>query len=174
MPEKIIGTLTSRILKSVHTLIYPIISCKLCSGAISEHPEPFSLRYYVRIVALMPDLQRVSLPIITNPLYYSSTTKRILSIRVVKESYLSSKASPLYGKSTTALWRLWHADLYKIATRDSTSDSSECRFWLVRNNPARPTMFTMKSYLCNVHPCVAENPACRNDFMVRGSQISTT
>jgi hypothetical protein len=27
---------------------------------------------------------------------------------------------------------------------------------------------------CNVHPCVPKNPACRNDFMVWGSQISTS
>jgi len=57
VPEKMIGTLTSSILKSVHTLISPIFSYKLYSVATPGHPEPLPLEIHVRIIALT---QRVS------------------------------------------------------------------------------------------------------------------
>jgi hypothetical protein len=100
VPEKIISILILRILKSVHISISPIFSCKLYPVAISEHPEPFLLENHVRIIALTPDIQKVSFYSIINLFYYSSTTKRLLSLIVVKESYPSSKASPLYRKSS--------------------------------------------------------------------------
>jgi len=80
MPEKMIGTLTSSILKSVHTSISPIFSYKLCSVATPGHPEPFLLENHSRIVALTPDLQRVSFYSVTDVLHYSSTTELILSL----------------------------------------------------------------------------------------------
>jgi hypothetical protein len=54
--EKIIGTLTLSILKSVHTLIFPIFSYKLYSVATSRHPKLLLLENYVCIIALMSDL----------------------------------------------------------------------------------------------------------------------
>jgi hypothetical protein len=74
-----IGTFTLSILKSVHTSISPIIFYKLCSVATPGQPEPLRLENYVRIVALMPDPQRVFFYSVTEFLYYSSTTKLILS-----------------------------------------------------------------------------------------------
>jgi len=71
VPKKIIGTLTLSILKSAHTSISPIIFYKLCSVATPEHPEPLLLENHVRIVALTPDLQRVSLYSVIDFLYYS-------------------------------------------------------------------------------------------------------
>ena len=38
----------------------------------------------------------------------------------------------------------------------------------------RCVSFTSALSVTNVYPYVTENPACRNDFMVLGSQISTT
>ena len=55
-----IGTLTSSILKSVHTSISPIFSYKLYSVATPGRPEPLPVENHVRIIALTPDLQRVS------------------------------------------------------------------------------------------------------------------
>ena len=60
MPGKIIHTLTSSILKSVHILISPIFSYKLYSVATSGHPEHLLLENHVYVIALTPDLQRVS------------------------------------------------------------------------------------------------------------------
>jgi hypothetical protein len=94
VPENIIDTLTSRILKSVHTSISLIFSYKLYSVATLRHLEPFLLENHSRIVALTPDLQRVSFYNITDFLYYSSTTELILSLILIKRSYPSSKASP--------------------------------------------------------------------------------
>jgi hypothetical protein len=106
VPEKTIGTLTSSILKSVHTSISPIFSYKLYSVATPGHPEPFSLENYGRIVALTPDLQRVSFYSVIDFFYHSSTAELILSLILIKGSYPSSKASPLCRKSSLALWLL--------------------------------------------------------------------
>jgi hypothetical protein len=55
--ENMIGTLTSSILKSVHTSTSLIFSYnKLCSVATPGHPKPLLLENHVRIVALTPDL----------------------------------------------------------------------------------------------------------------------
>jgi hypothetical protein len=56
MPEKIIGTLTLSILKSIYTLISLIIFVKLYSVITLEYPEPLLLENHVRIIALIPDL----------------------------------------------------------------------------------------------------------------------
>ena len=56
MPEKIIGTLTLSILKSVYTLISPIFSYKLYSIVTPEYPKPFLLENHSRIIVLTPDL----------------------------------------------------------------------------------------------------------------------
>jgi hypothetical protein len=69
-------------LKSVHTLISPIFFYKLYSVATPGHPN--------HIVAITPDLQRVSFYTVIDNLYYSSTTEVILSLILVKESYPSS------------------------------------------------------------------------------------
>jgi hypothetical protein len=125
VPEKIIGTLTSSILKSVHTLISSVFSYKLYSVATPGHPKPLPLENHVRIIALTPDLQSVSFYSIIDFLYYSSTIELILSLILIKESYLSSKALLQCRKSLSALWLLWRADSCKIATQVGTLDQSE-------------------------------------------------
>jgi hypothetical protein len=87
VPEKIIGTSTSSILKSVRTLISPIFSYKLYSVATLGHPDPLLLENYIRIIALTPDLQRVSFCNIIGLLHHSSTTKLITSLILIKELY---------------------------------------------------------------------------------------
>jgi hypothetical protein len=56
-------------------------------------PEPLLLENHVLIVALTPDLQRVSFYSVKEFLYHSSTTELIPSLILVKESYPSSNAS---------------------------------------------------------------------------------
>jgi hypothetical protein len=107
VPEKMIGTLTSSILKSVHTLMSPISFYKLYSVATPEHLELLLLENHVRIITLTPDLQRVSFYTITDFFHHSSSIELILSLILIKGSYSSSKASPLCGKSLSALWLLW-------------------------------------------------------------------
>jgi hypothetical protein len=120
--EKMIGTLTSSILISMYILISPIFFYKSCSVAASGYSKTLLLENHVHIVALMPDLQRVSFYSVIEFLYHSSTTELLLSQILIKGSYLSSKASYLYRKSSLALWLLWHANLYIIATLIYTSD----------------------------------------------------
>jgi hypothetical protein len=106
MPEKLIGTLILSILKSVYTLISPIFSCKLYFIAIPGHPKPVLLENHVCIIAFTLDLQRVSFYSIIDFLYYIFTTKLLLSLILVKQSYLTSKALHLYRKLLLALWLL--------------------------------------------------------------------
>jgi hypothetical protein len=70
------------------------------------HLKPFLLENHGRIVALTPDLQRVSFYSVIYFLYHSFITKLILSLILIKGSYPSSKASLLYRKSSLALWLL--------------------------------------------------------------------
>ena len=95
MPEKIIGTLTSRILKSVHTSISLIIFCNLCSVAIPERPEPFSLGSHVRIVALMPDVLMVSFCSITSYFSYRSITELLTSL-ILSEGLIRALRPPYF------------------------------------------------------------------------------
>ena len=55
----------------MHTLIFPIIFYKLCSIVTLGHPEPLLLENHIHIVALTPDLQRVSFYSITDFLYHT-------------------------------------------------------------------------------------------------------
>jgi hypothetical protein len=84
-----IGTLTLSIFKSVYTLISPIFPYKLYSVATPRHLEPLLLENHVRIIALTPDLQRVSFYSLIDFLYHSSTTELIPSLILIKESYPS-------------------------------------------------------------------------------------
>ena len=138
-----IGTLTSSILKSMYTLISPIFSYKLCSVATPGHPEPFPLENHGRIVALTPDLQRISFYSVINFLYYSSTTELILSLILIKRSYPSSKASLLYRRLLLALWLLWYANLFRSPHGLVPLSKRLTIFRLKRNDPARPLIFTL-------------------------------
>jgi hypothetical protein len=101
--EKMIGTLTSSILKSIYTLISLIFSYKLCSVATPGYPELLLLENHVRIVALIPNLQRVSFYNVIDFFYHSSIIELLLSPILIKKSYLTSKALYLYRKSSLAL-----------------------------------------------------------------------
>jgi hypothetical protein len=63
----------------MHALISLIISYKLYSVATPGYPEPLPLENHVHIIALTPDLERVSFYSVIEFLYHSSTTKFILS-----------------------------------------------------------------------------------------------
>jgi hypothetical protein len=106
VPEKMIGTLTLSILKSIYTSISPIIFVKLYSVTTLEHPEPLLLANHVRIVALIPDLQRVSFYSVIELLHHSSINELVLSLILIEGSYPSSKALLLYRISLLALWLL--------------------------------------------------------------------
>ena len=56
----------------MHTLISPIFSYKLYSVATPGHPKPLPLENHVRIIALTPDLQRVSFYSVIGFLYHNS------------------------------------------------------------------------------------------------------
>jgi hypothetical protein len=145
VPEKMIGTLTSSILKSVHTSISPIFSYKLCSMATPGHPEPFPLENHGRIVALTPDLQRVSFYSVTDFLHHSSTTELILSLILIKGSYPSSKASLRCRESSSAC-SCCGVQIHIRSPRGSIPLSKRLTiFGLERNDPARPIIFNLLS-----------------------------
>jgi hypothetical protein len=115
------GTLTLSISNSVHTSISPIFLHKSCSVATPEHSEPLPLEIYVRVVALAPDLRKVPLYGATEFLYHTSTIELLSLLILIKGSYPSFKAHYHAGKSSSALWLLWHANSRKVATRVGTS-----------------------------------------------------
>lgn len=90
MPEKLAGTLTLSIIKSIHTAISLIIFYKLYSVATREHPNYLQL---VCVIALAPDLQRVSIYKVTDFLYCSCTIKLILFLKPIRGSWPNSEAS---------------------------------------------------------------------------------
>jgi hypothetical protein len=107
VPKNMIGTLTLSILKFLHTLISIIMFNKLCSVASPRHPKPLPLENHVRIIALTPDLQRVSFYSVTEFLHHSSTTEFILSFILFKGSYPSSKTliNHLFGTLRGPRWK---------------------------------------------------------------------
>jgi hypothetical protein len=132
VPEKTVGTLTSNILNSIHTLISLIFSYRLYSVTTPGYSESFFIRNHGCIIALTPNLQKVSFYRITDFLHYSFTTELIFSLIFIKESYLSSNALLRYRESSLALWLLWRVNSGKVATRISTSADN---FGLVQNSP---------------------------------------
>jgi hypothetical protein len=132
-----VGTLTSSILKSVHTLTSLIFSYKLYSVATLRHPKPFLLENHIHIIAFTPNLQRVFFYSVIDFLYHSFTAELILSLILINRSYLSSKALLLCERWSSALWLLWRVDSYMVATPVSTFNQSTNCFWLVYNNSAR-------------------------------------
>jgi len=86
VPEKIIGTLTSSIIKSVHTLISLTFSFELDSIATHVHPRCFRLKKSRSRRRLTPYLQRVSFYSGTDLFYYSCTTELISSLKCIKRS----------------------------------------------------------------------------------------
>lgn len=67
--------------------------------ATPGHPKPLSLKNQVRIIAFMPDLQRVSFYTIIDFLYHSSATELLLPLILVKGFYPSSKTLHIYRGS---------------------------------------------------------------------------
>ncbi len=57
----------------MHTLISPIFFYKSCSVAILKHSKPLPLEIYVRIVALEPDLRKLSVYRVTEFSHHNST-----------------------------------------------------------------------------------------------------
>jgi hypothetical protein len=78
------GTLTSIISKSVYALISLIFLHKLCSVATTEHSEPLLLENHISVVALQPDLQRVSIHSATEFLHHSSTIELFITPDIYK------------------------------------------------------------------------------------------
>jgi hypothetical protein len=138
VPGKIIGTLTSSILKFVYTLISLTFSYELYSVATPGHSKPFLLENHGRIIDLTPDIQRVSIYNIIDFLYYSSIIKRIVSLILMKGSYPRSKASLPCRRSSLALWLLWYINSYRIATRISTSVKAINDIWVRAKQPHTP------------------------------------
>ena len=145
MPEKIIETLTLRILRYIHTSISPIFSYKLYSVATPGHSKHLSPENYIRVIALTPDLHRVSFYSVIEFLYYNSTIELLLSLILIKRSYQSSRALLLYGKSLSALYKGCSGVQILVRLRrglvprvEATSD-----FWLEQNDsaPAIPSKF---------------------------------
>ena len=58
--------------------------------ATPKHLEPLFLKNYIYVVALVPDLQRVSFHSVIEFLYYSSTIELLLLLIPINGFYLSS------------------------------------------------------------------------------------
>jgi hypothetical protein len=143
VPEKMIGTLTSSILKFVNTSISPIFSYKLYSVATPGHPEPFPLENHVRIITLTPGLQRVSFYSVIDFLHHSSITELKLSLILINRSHPSSKASLSCRKSSLALWLLWREIWVRLPRGSVPRVKATNDFGLEQNDPAPARVITM-------------------------------
>ena len=83
------STLTLSIPKSVYISLPLIFIYKSYSVTTPKHSKPLLLENYVYIVALAPDLRKVSVYCGTEFLYYSFTTKPFLLLILIKGSYPS-------------------------------------------------------------------------------------
>jgi hypothetical protein len=91
------------------------------SMATPEHSKPLLLENMFCMVGLRTDLRRVSFYSTIKFLYHSSTIELLLSLIHIEGSYLSSKALLPCGRSSLALWLVWRANSWKVATEINTS-----------------------------------------------------
>ena len=97
MSRKMMGALTLSISNSIHTYSSPIFWYKSCSVATHKHSEPFSLDNYVRIVAVAPNLRKVSVYSTTAFFYHSSTIELLSLLILIKVSYPSLRLTTMLG-----------------------------------------------------------------------------
>jgi len=60
MPEKMTGTLTLDISKTLHISMHPKLLYRSYSLATIKHPKPLLLESYLDVAVLVPDLYNVS------------------------------------------------------------------------------------------------------------------
>ena len=126
MPEKLIGTLTSSILKSVHTIASPIIFYKLYYITTPDCPKCFRFKNYVYIIIFTLNLQRVSFCSVIDFLYHSLTNTLLLPLIPIEGFIRALRPLINMREIVNILMALWRANLCRIATRFGTSDR---RFW---------------------------------------------
>ena len=131
VPRKIIGTLTLSI-SHIDIPHYFVISYSMATPELSK---PLPLENYVRVVALAPDLRKVSVCGTTGFLHHSSTIELLSLLILMKGSYPSFKVSYHAGKSSSALWLLRYANSWKVATRVGTSSQNDQRFLVSAKRP---------------------------------------
>jgi hypothetical protein len=106
MLEQMIGTLTSSILKFVHTLISLIFSIKLYSVSTPKHLKSFLIENHVCVVAFTLLFAKSFFHNIIDLFYYSFITELIPFPILINGSYPSFKTLLLYKKSLAASWLL--------------------------------------------------------------------
>jgi hypothetical protein len=104
--------------------------------ATPGHPEPLLLENHVRIVALTPDLQRVSFYNVTGFLYHSTTTELLLSLILIKGLIRALRTLLPMQVSSSALWLLWRENLGKVATGSVPRAGATNDFGLGQSDPA--------------------------------------
>lgn len=132
MPEKLIGTLTSSILKSVHTLVSPIFTYNLYCITTPYYPKYFRFKNYVYTIIFTLDLYRVSFYSVIDFLYYSLTNILLLPLIPIEGFIRALRPLISMREIVNILMALWRANLCRIATRFGTSDR---RCWGVPRSP---------------------------------------
>lgn len=132
VPEKLIGTLTSSILKSVHTIASPIILYKLHCITTPYCSKCFRFKNYVHTVIFTLDLQRVSFCSVIDFLYHSLTNTLLLPLIPIEGFIRALRPLINMREIVNILMALWRANLCRIATRFGTSDR---RFWGAPHSP---------------------------------------
>jgi hypothetical protein len=93
--------------------------------ATPGYPKPLPLENHVRIVALAPDLQRVSFYSVTNFLHHNSTTELIPSLILYKGVLSEALGLTIMQAIIISLVAAVRGNLGKVATRISTSRRSD-------------------------------------------------
>ena len=132
MPEKLIGTLTSSILKSVHTIASPIIFYKFYCITTPDCPRCFRFKNYVHIVIFTLELQRVSFCSVIDFLYHSLINTLLLPLIPIEGFIRALRPLINMWEIVNILMALWRANLRRIATRFGTSGR---RFWGAPHSP---------------------------------------
>ena len=90
MPRNLKGILTLSTSKSIHKSISLISLYMSHFIATPKYLEPLLLENYIYVIALAPDLQRVSLHGVIEFLYHSSTIELLSLLILINKFYLSS------------------------------------------------------------------------------------
>jgi hypothetical protein len=123
----------------------------LCSMATPEYSEPLLLENYIRIVALAPDLQKVSVDSATEFLYHSSTIE-LLSLLTLTRTL----GPHYYARNRPQPWGYCGTQIHARSPRGSV--------------PVHPIIlgYALTSFYLSQMPCNLQRNESARIFNLRG------
>jgi ABC-type amino acid transport system permease subunit len=131
--RKPLGTLTSNNSDSLHTPIIPIVLYRLCTVATPEHLEHLLSKYYVRIVAIAPDLRRAFFHGVTEILPHGTSFELLSLLILIKRALSEPQSLTAYQEVVISLVAAIACIFMQSRYADRYSNRSDHQYRLVQD-----------------------------------------